>query len=267
MMTIAKYSLENGVFATSLYGNEWAGPDGDRLTIALLLLQSETPSTIQIESFVESLEYTPSAPVSSIIESTTDWKVVPDGEFHLISSNSSLIVGISKDETLSQWPDIASEKSFDEEQKKAIHEAWEKEVSGVSQGAYVSQSQHMLAMPSRLGLLAQEDASVILWPPRQLNNEGERIPPVSNKLDNNASILTWTKLSALGAPSEFSLRAPLLGGVSTVLVEFSSGPKGVFMLVDDEDGVPAIDQTVSFEVRRLYGQDNLIHYGLKALLN
>tara|TARA_B100001175_G_scaffold270032_1_gene242047 strand:+ start:970 stop:1773 length:804 start_codon:yes stop_codon:yes gene_type:complete len=267
MMTIVKYSLEEGVFATSAYGDQWAGPDGDRLTIALLLLQSETPSSIQIESFVESLEYEPSAPVSSIIESTTDWKVLPDGEFQLITSSSSLIVGISKKNNISQWPDFSSEKSFDEEQRKAINEAWKKEVSGVSQGAYVSQSQHMLSMPSRLGLHAQEDDSIILWPPRQLNNEGERIPPVSSKLDNNALILTWTKLSALGAPSEFSLRAPLLGGVSTVLVEFTSGPKGVFMLADDEDGEPSIDQTVSFEVRRLYGQDNLIHYGLKALLN
>ena len=89
---------------------------------------------------------------------------------------------------------------------------------------------------------------------------------MSNKLDNSASILTWTRLSAAGAPSEFSLRAPLLGGVSTVLVEFISGPKGVFMLTDDEDGQPSIGQEVSFEVRRLYGQDEFIHYGLKALL-
>jgi hypothetical protein len=39
------------------------------------------------------------------------------------------------------------------------------------------------------------------------------------------------------------------------------------MLADDEEGKVSIDQTVTFEVRRLYGQDNLIHYGLKALLN
>lgn len=266
MMPIAKYSLEDDVFATSVYGVEWAGPDGDRLTIALLLLQSEKPSTIQIESFVEALDYTPSTPVSSIIESTTDWKVDSEGEFHLITSKSSPIVGISKGKNISKWPDISSQKSFDEEQKKAINEAWKKEISGVSQGAYVSQSQHMLAMPSRLGLHAQEDASVILWPPRQLNDEGERIAPASNKLEKSATILTWTKLSALGAPSEFSLRAPLLGGVSTVLVEFSSGPKGVFMLADDEERIPSIDQTVHFEVRRLYGQDELIHYGLKAVL-
>ena len=267
MMPISKSSSEHAVFASSTYGEQWAGPDGDRLTIALQLLQSQTPSTIQIDSFVNSLEYTPSTPVASIIESTTDWTVSPDGEFHLLASNSSFIVAISKLETISQWPDLSSTKPVDEQQKIALEDAWKNEIVGVSQGAYVSQSQHILAMPSRLGLHAQEDASKIVWPPRQLNEQGQRIAPASNRLDNAATILTWTRLSAVGAPSEFSLRAPLLGGVSTVLVEFSSGPKGVFMLADDEEGQASIGQTVSFEVRRLYGQDNLIHYGLKALLN
>ncbi len=265
-MPISKSSFENTVFATSVYGNQWAGPDGDRLTIALQLLQSETASTVRIESFVESLEFTPSTPVSSIIESTTDWKIDPNGQYRLIASNSLAIVALTKDDDIAQWPDLSPSKSIDEKQKDAIDEAWGNEVSGVSQGAYISQSQHMLAMPSRLGLHAQEDASTIIWPPRQLNAEGERISSATNKLDSSASILTWTRLSAAGAPSEFSLRAPLLGGVSTVLVEFASGPKGVFMLADDEEGQAAIDQEVTFEVRRLYGQDNLIHYGLKALL-
>jgi uncharacterized OB-fold protein len=266
-MPISKSSSEQAVFASSTYGQQWAGPDGDRLTIALQLLQSEMPSTIQIDSFVDSLEFTPSTPVASIIESTTDWTVSSDGEFHLLASTTSFIVAISKHESIRQWPDLPSTKPVDEQQKTALEEAWMNEIMGVSQGAYVSQSQHMLAMPSRLGLHAQEDASKIVWPPRQLNEQGQRIAPASNRLDNAAKILTWTRLSAVGAPSEFSLRAPLLGGVSTVLVEFSSGPKGVFMLADDEEGQASIDQRVTFEVRRLYGQDNLIHYGLKALLN
>jgi uncharacterized OB-fold protein len=54
--------------------------------------------------------------------------------------------------------------------------------------------------------------------------------------------------------------------VSTVLVAFDEGPKGVFMLADDEQGTPAVDGKVRFEVRRLYGQDGMMHYGLKAVL-
>lgn len=265
-MSISKTSLEETIFATSKYGQDWPGPDGDRLTIALKLLQSETASTLQIDSFVESLQYSPSTPVASIIESTTDWKVSQHGEFHLIASHSSFIVALSRKENILKWPDLSFSELFDEEQKKSIEKAWNVEVSGVSQGAYVSQSQHMLAMPSRLGLHAQKDDSNIVWPPRQLNAAGDRIPPASDKLEHSASILTWTRLSAAGAPSEFSFRAPFLGGVSTVLVEFKTGPKGVFMLADDQDGKPTIGQEVTFEVRRLYGQDKLIHYGLKALL-
>ena len=266
MMSISKTSLEDTIFATSKYGQDWPGPDGDRLTIALKLLQSEPAATLQIDSFIESLQYSPSTPVASIIESTTDWKVSQDGDFHLIASHSSFIVALSKDTNILKWPDLSLDKSFDEEQKDSIEKAWNVEVACVSQGAYVSQSQHILAMPSRLGLHAQKDDSNVVWPPRQLNAVGERIPPASDKLRNHASILTWTRLSAVGAPSEFSFRAPLLGGVSTVLVEFQTGPKGVFMLADDQKGDPSIGQAVTFEVRRLYGQDRLIHYGLKALL-
>ena len=266
MMSISKTSFEGSIFATSKYGQDWPGPDGDRLTIALKLLQSEPASTLQIGSFVECLQYPPSTPVASIIESTTDWKVSQQGEFHLIPFQSSFVVALSRKENILSWPELSSNKSFDEEQKESIEKAWSVEVAGVSQGAYVSQSQHILAMPSRLGLHAQNDDSNIVWPPRQLNDAGDRIPPPSDKLENSASILTWTRLSAAGAPSEFSFRAPLLGGVSTVLVEFKTGPKGVFMLADDQDGEPTIGQDVTFEVRRLYGQDKLIHYGLKALL-
>ena len=136
----------------------------------------------------------------------------------------------------------------------------------MSQGAYVSQAQHTIATPSRLGLRVQIDQGQLVWPPRQLNPAGERMQESTTKLSDMATILTWTRLSAAGAPSEFSGRAPILGGVSTVLVEFEEGPKGVFMLADDETKNPAIDGMVRFEVRRLYGQDGMMHYGLKAVL-
>ena len=67
-------------------------------------------------------------------------------------------------------------------------------------------------------------------------------------------------------PNNTPSRRLQFGGVSTVLVEFKEGPKGVFMLADDESKNPEIDGLVRFEVRRLYGQDGLMHYGLKAVL-
>ena len=80
----------------------------------------------------------------------------------------------------------------------------------------------------------------------------------------NASVMTWTNLSAAGAPSEFAIRAPILGGLTTVMVEFSEGPKGVFLMVDDEERKPIIGDSVEFVVRMLYGQEGIIRYGAKA---
>ena len=60
-------------------------------------------------------------------------------------------------------------------------------------------------------------------------------------LQRTGTVQTWTTLSAAGAPSEFSLRAPLLGGISTVLLNLDDGPNGVFLTVDDEDAVLEMD--------------------------
>ena len=123
MMSISKTSFEETIFATSNYGQDWPGPDGDRLTIALKLLQSEPASTLQIGSFVACLQYPPSTPVASIIESTTDWKVSQQGEFHLIPFQSSFVVALSRKENILSWPELSSNKSFDEEQKESIEKA------------------------------------------------------------------------------------------------------------------------------------------------
>ena len=175
------------------------------------------------------------------------------------------MVAITTSQDEPTWPSFDA-TPYDEDMKDQLVQQWQIEVEGVSQGAYVSQAQHTIATPSRLGLKAQIDCQQLVWPPRQLNATGKRIESASEQLSETATILTWTRLSAAGAPSEFSGRAPILDGVSTVLVQFPEGPKGVFMLADDEHSEPAIDASVRFDVRRLYGQDGMMHYGLKAML-
>ena len=39
------------------------------------------------------------------------------------------------------------------------------------------------------------------------------------------------------------------------------------MLTDDGEVSPKIDAVVHFDIRRLYGQDGMMHYGLKAILS
>ena len=264
-MSIAIISNGDEHFASSHYGGLWAGPDGDRLTILLALLRQLPAGTVNIHTFEDFLDFSPSVSVQEIIESSTDWRVDDEAEMYIHSNKSNYIVAITSSKDEPTWP-LFDSIPYDEDMKSQLEDQWKIEVEGVSQGAYVSQAQHTIATPSRLGLKAQIDQDQLVWPPRQLNPAGERMQESAVKLSNIATILTWTRLSAAGAPSEFSGRAPILGGVSTVLVEFEEGPKGVFMLADDETKNPAIDGMVRFEVRRLYGQDGLMHYGLKAVL-
>jgi uncharacterized OB-fold protein len=265
MMPITISSDGEDHFACSQYGGNWAGPDGDRLTILLGLLKQLPAGSINLHTFENFLDFTPSVSVQDIIESSTEWNVHDQASSYLHASKSHYIVAITASQDEPDWPSFDA-TPYDKDMKNELDEQWKIEVEGVSQGAYVSQAQHTIATPSRLGLKAQVDHERLVWPPRQLNATGERIDSASEQLSETASILTWTRLSAAGAPSEFSGRAPILGGVSTVLVQFPEGPKGVFMLADDEDNEPVIDASVRFDVRRLYGQDGMIHYGLKAML-
>ncbi|MEZ8008657.1 MAG: hypothetical protein QMC65_03345 [Candidatus Poseidoniaceae archaeon] len=145
-------------------------------------------------------------------------------------------------------------------------EAWrlEQETHHVSQGAYVSKSQYLEGAPARLSLRSQKVGDRMIWPPRQLDENGSRFSEDSHQLVAEAHVESWTKLSAAGAPSEFSLRAPILGGIQTLLVRFEQGPRGVFLVTDDLDYSPEIGDTVHFAVRRIYAQEGMMRYGLKA---
>jgi uncharacterized OB-fold protein len=145
--------------------------------------------------------------------------------------------------------------------------AWEAELqtSNVSQGAYVSEAAYMEGAHARLSFMAQNVDDKIVWPPRQMDADGQRLPLPNQPLMASASVESWTKLSAAGAPSEFALRAPVLGGIQTVFVRFEQGPCGVFLIADDEDYQPQIGDQVTFVVRRIYAQEGFIRYGMKAV--
>jgi len=154
----------------------------------------------------------------------------------------------------------------DEEFHHEMTSAWEKECQPehVSQGAYVSQQQYEEGAAARLKLMSQKVDGELIWPPRQMDGKGNTMPQASTPLHGVATIESWTKLAAAGAPSEFSIRAPLLGGITTVFVRFEQGPRGVFLLVDDEDNDPKIGDQVQFAIRRIYAQEGYIRYGLKC---
>ena len=148
-----------------------------------------------------------------------------------------------------------------------ITNAWQDEfnVNNISQGAYVSSQQYNQNLDSRLSLVAQDNGQLI-WPQRQMDAGGNDIQDKKIRIKPFGKVTTWTKLSAAGAPSEFAIRAPILGGICTVMIEMLDGPKGVFLQVDDQNLTPQIGDSAEIVVRRLYAQEGLIRYGAKAII-
>ena len=40
-----------------------------------------------------------------------------------------------------------------------------------------------------------------------------------------ARVVSWTRLIAAGCPSEFAIRAPSLGGLTSMILSFEEGPQ------------------------------------------
>ena len=62
-----------------------------------------------------------------------------------------------------------------------------------------------------------------------------------------------------------AFRSPILGGLTTVLIQFEKGTIGTFLIVDDHQHPVSINDEVELVIRRIYGQDGWIRYGLKAI--
>ena len=163
---------------------------------------------------------------------------------------------------------ISNMVEIDSEIYYGINQAWQDESNekNISQGAYVSGQQYDESLESRLSLIAQEH-DMLIWPRRQMDNQGKKISENNVRIKPEGKITSWTKLTAAGAPSEFAIRAPILGGISTVMVQTTDGPNGVFLLADDQDLTPQIGDLVEIVVRRLYAQEGLMRYGAKAIIN
>ena len=99
-----------------------------------------------------------------------------------------------------------------------------------------------------------------------MNDDGTIINNPEVQLNRTCKIESWTKLSAAGAPSEFSIRAPILDGISTVYVLFEEGNRGVFLLTDDQNKKPEIGLSGEVVVRKIYSQEGEVRYGTKVQL-
>ncbi|RJV01519.1 MAG: hypothetical protein DWC06_01040 [Candidatus Poseidoniales archaeon] len=248
---------QNGIVIKSRHSieNEHVfGPDSDYTTLAIsglnLLSDELTINEVRSNSLIDDLTL---QACGYLIDEKAEWT---------INCNSDASVSISNGEVQS-W-DIEGEE-MDKDFHSSIQSAWKAEMDAVSQGAFVSEQAYRSGADSRMNFASQQLGDIRIWPPREMI--GDQRPEQSTPLSQSGTIESWTKLSAGGAPSEFSLRAPILDGIGTVFVRMDDGPCGVFLIADDDSGEPEIGDKVTFAVRRLYAQDGLIRYGLKAILS
>ena len=245
------------------------GADSDYTTLAIAAIQLLQSKGSQINS-INALNDVEASIISmatgvEVMQTSNDDSDELTADWDLCISDDARVVVCKTDSDVELWePEGGLE--VDEEFHQQITLAWKKEClpEHVSQGAYISQQQYQEGATARLNLMSQKVDGELIWPPRQMDVKGNLMPEASTSLQETATIESWTKLAAAGAPSEFSIRAPLLGGITTVFVRFEQGPRGVFLLVDDEDNNPKIGDRVQFAIRRIYAQEAFIRYGLKC---
>ena len=246
------------------------GSDSDETTMAIAAIQflkhnGRSIDSIHLPSSVDATTLFLATGVDSILHN--ELLNFDDVQWNLLSGEEATLVLAKTEIENFEFETPNDMELIDEQFYNDMSDAWTQECSEshVSQGAYVSKSQYLEGARARLSLSSQKIGDGLIWPPRQLDSSGQRIPTETHSLTGIASVESWTKLSAAGAPSEFSLRAPILGGIQTLLVRFEQGPRGVFLVCDDVDYSPHIGDEVEFSVRRIYAQEGIIRYGLKAL--
>lgn len=236
-------------------GNHVFGPDSDYTTLAISGL-----SLLSEESEINSVSVSDN--IDELVLQACGYLVTEEGEWKINCATSSASISISKGPEM-DWE--VSGEEIDRDTYELVKNAWLEEMNAVSQGAFVSEQAYRSGAASRMNFSSQQLGEIRIWPPREMI--GDQRPNDAPPLGQSGVIESWTKLSAGGAPSEFSLRAPILGGIGTVFVKLNDGPRGVFLIADDETLEPEIGKVVSFGLRRIYAQDGLIRYGLKALIS
>ena len=228
-----------------------ADSDATTLAVAALLhrLQHEEIDSLSVPEGMDGLSLNMATNVALHATEAED-----DPAWDLLLSDEATVV-LARHGCDVELTSMDVEVQVDADFHHAMQQAWGQELSAthVSQGAYISRAQYEEAGSPRLSLTGQMADNGLVWPPR-FNHMVDGTKAANRNLQRTGAVQTWTTLSAAGAPSEFSLRAPLLGGISTVLLQLDDGPKGVFEM----------EASMELVFRRLYAQEGFIRYGLKA---
>jgi len=246
----------------TLNGTRVFGADSDPTTLAVAALMHrigiESVTSVSVPEGMDGETLTAACGVEVVKEDDLD-----DCPWDLMMSDEAVVV-LAKQGAEVTVPQLDVAVPVMADEHEALEQAWTKELhhQHVSQGAFVSEAAYMEGAEARLAMMGQQHGDSIVWPPRY----GERGASEVTGMKRTGRVSSWTALSAAGAPSEFALRAPLLDGLSTVLLQLDDGPNGVFLLVDDEDHNVTMGAPVELVLRRLYAQEGFMRYGLKGRL-
>ena len=242
-------------------GERVHAPDADDLTMIIDALEAW-----RRQGHDAPVEATLSDEEQHLVSASLPWLSLREGApytLHRFACGAAVVKqGASVDvDSVSVAPDLRI--PVDADAHAAMTAAWEVEMSehNVSQGAYVSSQVYALGMEARLGMKAQAGP---IWPPRGAVADGSR-PEDGGCLPMTAQVVSWTRLIAAGCPSEFAVRAPVLGGLTSMILAFDEGPSGVFLYADGHPAEVDIGDEVQLVVRRVYAQDGMLRYGRKAV--
>ncbi len=257
-------SIDDGVVVASVFHVEDRrvhGPDADDLTVLIDALEAwrngkhEGPVDLEVDDEER-----------RILSASLPWLTMEVGAQHVAHRFECGAAVLDRDASIDLAAvSVAAELRIAVEATAhdAITTAWSTEMaaSNVSQGAYVSGQVHDLGLGARLGMQAQAGP---VWPPRGALADGG-LPEQGACLSMTARVVSWTRLIAAGCPSEFAIRAPSLGGLTSMILSFEEGPSGVFLYADGHEHDVSIDDVVHLVVRRVYAQDGVLRYGRKAI--
>ena len=257
-------SIDDGVVVASVFhvgDRRVHGPDADALTMLIDALEAWRHRGHQGPVDVELNEEE-----RPILAASLPWLTMEAGAQHVAHRFHCGAAVLARDASLEGAAvSVAADLriAVETDAHDAITDAWSTEMaaSNVSQGAYVSSQVHDLGLGARLGMQAQAGP---VWPPRGALADGG-LPEQGPCLPMTARVVSWTRLIAAGCPSEFAIRAPALGGLTSMILSFEEGPSGVFLYADGHPNEVSIDDNVQLVVRRVYAQDGVLRYGRKAI--
>lgn len=151
----------------------------------------------------------------------------------------------------------------------SIRAVSERDLSAVSEGAYVPRARYIENLPSRWRLVADECSACheVTFPARGACRRCQRtdsLTPISLPRDGGR-VVAVTTIGKGGQPTEFDAQVEATGPYQVALVELTNGIRMTLQVTDAAPGELRVGDEVRTFLRRLYPMEGEWRYGRKAV--